>query len=451
MESASQLAFNSVVIIHNYRFNPPMAVLKKMVINGSVLLRPCSFKLTRPGRGAIPRGVNTFSSYLLPGLRAGIASLVIGFAAMSFAQDRPAGQVPPPASELFKPPIVLDGHVDVLLRLVSPDTGRTLDEPGFNGQANFANWKAGGTNAVFFAVWIDPRQFRGKMAEQRAEQLIGVLHQQLRLYPNRLALCDTADEVRRTVAADKTAALIGIEGGIAINDNLANIERFRRMGVRYMTLTWRGNLAWAGSSQEVSHPFRRGETMEIVEHPSSGGLTEFGRRVVAEMNRVGMCVDLSHVSDETFFDAIKISTRPVIVSHSNARALSDHKRNITDTMLRALKANGGVMGINLWYEMLEPSGKGSKTAGAKRVTVEDVLDQIDHIVKVAGIDHVGLGTDFEGMSDLPQDLQNAAQLPKIFEGMRKRGYSEADIRKFAGENFLRVLKANEGPQEGTLH
>lgn len=350
---------------------------------------------------------------------------------------------PPGAAELFKPPIVLDAHVDILLRLRNPRSSRSLDEPGPNGQANFANWRKGGTNAVFFALWVDPRQFKGEMATQRVDQLVGLFREQVQQYPDVLEACDSTDEVRRAIASGKIAALLGIEGGVAINNKLANIERFRRMGVRYMTLTWRGNLDWAGSSQTLNNPYRRGQVMQIAENPSKGGLTEFGHKVVAEMNRVGMVVDLSHVSDQTFFDAIKATKKPVMVSHSNARALSDHKRNVSDAMLRALKENGGVIGLALWYELLEPSGKGSKDAGAKKVTVETVLDQIDHVVKLAGIEHVGLGSDFEGMSDLPPDLQTAAELPKIFEGMRKRGYSEADIRKFAGENFLRVLKANE--------
>lgn len=362
------------------------------------------------------------------------------------AQPQQQPSTPPlPAKELFRPPIILDAHVDVLLRVGNPDGKRRLDEPGPNGQANFANWRASGTNAVYFAVWIDPRTFNGERAVQRTDQLIALFHEQLRRYPDVMEFCDTSDDVRRAVASGKIASLLGIEGGIAINNDLRNIERYRRAGVRYMTLTWRGNLDWAGSSQEINNPYRRGEKIQIAQNPSSGGLTEFGRQVVAEMNRVGMMVDLSHVSDETFFDAIKASRRPVILSHSNAKALSNHPRNITDDMLRALKANQGVIGLNLWYEMLEPNGRSSKSENAKPVTVETVLDQVDHMVKIAGIDCLGLGSDFEGMSDLPPDLKDASKVTLIFEGMRKRGYSEADIRKVASENFLRVMKANEVP------
>lgn len=345
------------------------------------------------------------------------------------------------------PPIVVDGHVDVLLRLVDRSSTRSLDEEGPWGQVNFANWRAGGVNAVFFAVWIDPRRYPKERAVERAHQLIDCLEEQVRRYPDTLVICDTAEEVRRATAAGKIAALLGIEGGVAINDDLSLIETYRRRGVRYMTLTWRGNLKWAGSSQPLRAPWDRTRGREAraeeEDQLSSGGLTEFGRQVVREMNRVGMVVDLSHVSDQTFFDALEVTSKPVMVSHSNARALANHPRNVSDDMLRALAKNGGVIGINFWWALLEPEGRGSRDEGSTTVTVETVLDQIDHIVKVAGIDTVGLGSDFEGMSDLPVGLKTAAQVPALFEGLRRRGYSEADIRKIAGENFLRVLKANE--------
>lgn len=366
--------------------------------------------------------------------------LASAFAALLVA---PVTAQPTPTDQAYRPPIVLDAHEDILLNLMNPKNNRSLAEPGHHGQANLANWQAGGVNAVVFAVWIDPRTHRGAMAEQRTLDLINLYTRQLQTYPDRLVHCDTSDDVRRAVASGKIAGMLGIEGGIAINNKLENIARFRKMGVRYMTLTWRGNLDWAGSSQDVRNPFRKGQEMLIADNPSKGGLTEFGRQVVAEMNRVGMMVDLSHVSDRTFYDAIEASKRPVILSHSNARALSDHPRNISDDMLRALKRNGGVIGLNFWYEMLEPKGRSSKHPEAKPVTVETVLDQLDHMVKIAGIDHVCLGTDFEGMNDLPPDLQNASTVPKVFAGMRRRGYSEADIRKVASENFLRVMKANE--------
>ena len=176
------------------------------------------------------------------------ATILAGGMMTSQAQQQPL----PTTSQAFRPPIVLDAHVDVLLRLVNPQTGRSLAEPGWRGQVNFENWRAGGTNAVMFAVWVDPRQFPCERAVQRADQLIGVYHQQLQMYPNILVHCDTSDDVRRAVASGKIAGMLGLEGGIAINNDLANIERFRRMGVRYMTLTHSATIDWADDMPRLS-------------------------------------------------------------------------------------------------------------------------------------------------------------------------------------------------------
>jgi membrane dipeptidase len=349
-------------------------------------------------------------------------------------------------SAAVTPMAVVDAHEDILLRLVDPTRGRSLDEPGWNGHCNFENWQASGVNTVFFAVWVDPRRYPKQMAVDRANAMIDCLEEQAAKYPDQLKQCDGAADVRRALAEGRMAALLGVEGGCAINNDLANIEKFRRRGVRYMTLTWRGNLKWAGSSQDngMAQVDRLARSHGVVPDVlSSGGLTEFGRQVVHEMNRVGMIVDLSHVSDQTFYDAIATTERPVIVSHSNCRALSNHPRNVTDDMLRTLAKNGGVMGLNLWQDLLEPQGRGSDEDGATTVTLDTVLNMLDHMVQVGGIDHVGFGTDFEGMDDLPEGIATAADMAKIFAGMRQRGYSEVDIRKIAGENFLRVIEAND--------
>ncbi|MGI8906482.1 MAG: dipeptidase [Candidatus Sumerlaeaceae bacterium] len=356
-------------------------------------------------------------------------------------------------SQSASPMIVVDAHEDVLLRLLDTDRARTLDEPGWTGQCNFENWHKGGINTVFFAVWVDPRRYPKSRAVARAHQMIDCLTTQAARFPNELMLCDTAADVRRAIAQHRIASLLGVEGGVAINNDVANIEAFRRRGCRYMTLTWRGNLKWAGSSQDngARQLDRLARSQGVVQDEfSTGGLTEFGREIVREMNRVGMMVDLSHVSDQTFYEALVVTQRPAIVSHSNCRAVSNHPRNITDDMLRALAMNGGVIGLNLWADLLEPKGRGSDDDGATSVTLDTVLDMIDHMVQVGGIDHVGLGTDFEGMSDLPIGLETAAEMPRLFEGMRRRGYSDADVRKFAGENFLRVLEANDTPFEPTV-
>jgi len=356
---------------------------------------------------------------------------------------------PAPAAD---PMIVMDGHVDILLRLIDPTSDRRLDEPGFAGQANFENWRAGGMNAIFFAVWIDPRRYPKERAVERADALIDCFYEQVQKYPDRLAFCETAADVRRVVKEGRVAGLMGIEGGSAINNDIRHIQRFRKRGVRYMTLTWRGNLQWAGSSQDVGNsPWdrqaqRRGgadATPEPEDNLSSGGLTDFGREIVGEMNRVGMIVDLSHVSDQTFYDAIAATRRPVILSHSNASARAPHPRNISDDMLRALAKNGGVIGLNLWTDLLDPAGQEAEKKTS--VTLEMTADMVDHMVKVAGIDSVGIGTDFEGMSSLPVGLENASRMQDLFTELRKRGYLQNDLRKFAGENFLRVLEANDRP------
>jgi membrane dipeptidase len=321
--------------------------------------------------------------------------------------------------------IVLDAHEDVILRVANRG-----DDLGQNSpyQADIPKWRAGGINAVWFAIWVDQRKFTGQNAVRRTRQLLETLDRQLARHSDHLALCDTANDVRRAAAAGKIAALIGIEGGVALDNNPALIEAYRRLHVRYLTLTWRTNLAWAGSSQ-ASNP--------------KVGLNALGRQMVAEMNRVGVIPDLSHVSDQTFYDVLAVTSKPVIVSHSNARALAPHPRNITDDMLRALAQNGGVIGINFWQELLRGRDAKGRLKPASSVDVETVLDHIDHVIKVAGIDHVGFGSDWEGIASPANGLENAAQMGKVLDGLRRRGYNEGEIRKIAGENFLRVLEANE--------
>lgn len=352
------------------------------------------------------------------------------------------------AAESYRPPIIMDGHQDILLDLINPQKNRRLDVNEPKDQANFELWEKGGINSIFFAVWIDPTRYPKERAVDRTNALIDCFYDQVKMFPDKLAFCQTADEVRAAVKAGKLAGLLGIEGGCAINDDISNLKKFRERGVRYMTLTWRGNLSWAGSSQLIQGAWaKRTGKSHVADNPTSGGLTDFGRDVIREMNSLGIIPDISHVSDQTFMDTIEVSSKPVIVSHSNCRALSKHDRNISDDMLRALKKNGGVIGMNFWYETLEPNGLPSKNEKATSVTVATVADHIDHVVKIAGIDHVGIGSDYDGMSDLPHGLEKASGMPLLFAELAKRGYSKADMDKIAGENFLRVLKANDGGTE----
>jgi membrane dipeptidase len=262
--------------------------------------------------------------------------------------------------------------------------------------------------------------------------MIDALLEQIRRHPDRLELALRADDIRRIAAAGRIAALMGLEGGHAIENDLANLREFYARGVRYMTLTWSNTNDWADSSgDEVRH----------------GGLTDFGREVVREMNRLGMLVDVSHVSDDTFWDALEVSTKPVIASHSSARALVDVPRNMSDEMLRAVGENGGVVMVNFGGNFIDPGKAGMGHIlwdtvvhfGPSPVPLARLLDQIEHVTQVAGVDHVGLGSDFDGTLFMPEGVSDVSGFPAITAGLVERGWSEADVRKLLGENTLRVL------------
>jgi membrane dipeptidase len=320
---------------------------------------------------------------------------------------------------------VVDGHVDVILRVVDQGFNLLSDRPEI--QADIPKWRRGGVNVVFMAAWVDPRNFPGEMATARAHQLIDGIRAQATLHPQHIAFCQTAAEVRRAVARERIAFLIGVEGGVAINNDLSQLTAFRKKGVRYMTLTWRGNLDWAGSSQS-DNPRR--------------GLTEFGREVIREMNRLGIIVDLSHTSDQTVKDALAVTSKPVIFSHSNARVLANHPRNVTDDILRAVAKNGGLVAVNVAGHFLRPTERGWALRPGQP-DVNTVVDQIDYIAKVAGVDHVGFGSDYEGYIRPARGLATTQDVPKIWDELLRRGYSQAEVDKIAGGNFLRVLEANE--------
>ncbi len=343
------------------------------------------------------------------------AALILAASAFAFAQGESSRN----------PLILLDAHQDALRRVL--DRGDHLGETYGDEQGSIPQWKVGGWNAIWFSVWVDPRKYSGADAVVRADRLIAAYRKQMAKYPSTLVACDTASEIRQAVANGKIACMLGLEGGVAINNDPKLISYYREQGVTYMTLTWRGNLSWAGSSQSNNPKM---------------GLTPLGVQVVTEMNRVGMLVDLSHVSDATFNDALDATEKPVIVSHSNARLLSPHARNVTDAMLKRLGANGGVIGVNFAGDFLRPGADGQLRRMAGSPTLETVLDQIDHIAQVAGVDHVGIGTDYDGGIRPARGLENASRGAALISGLTKRGYSESEIRKICGENFLRVLEQN---------
>ncbi len=376
-------------------------------------------------------------------------------------QTQASDVVSPRASQIHRRAIVVDTHDDTTQRLLfdkSFDIGRRSD----TGNIDIPRMREGGLDALFFSIFI-PGDVTGPLAVRRAMALIDSVHEAVRRHPADLVLATTATDVRRAAADGKIAALMGMEGGHMIDDDLGLLRSYAKLGVRYLTLTHSVNTNWADSS---------GDT------PSHNGLTAFGKDVVRELNRLGMMVDVSHVSDKTFYDALEVSKAPVIASHSSCRAIANHPRNMTDDMLRALARNGGVVMINysvgfLSEEYRVASQKArdetktfeelTKKCGNEacaileldritrsammrgelpKVSWETIVDHIDHAVKIAGVEHVGLGSDFDGTS-VPLGMEDASKLPKITQALLDRGHSERDIQKILGDNILRVMEEVE--------
>jgi membrane dipeptidase len=354
--------------------------------------------------------------------------------------------------------IVVDTHADTTQRFIDGDFD--LGPRNSKGSIDIPRMKEGGLAAIFLSIWI-PSKITGPIAVKRALQQIDAVREQVRKHSQDLVLATNAAEVRESRQQGKIALLMGIEGGHMINSDLNVLRKYAALGVRYVTLTHSGNCEWADSS---------------TDKPVHNGLTDFGKEVIREMNRLGMMVDVSHVSDKTFRDVLSISKAPVIASHSNCRALCDHPRNMSDEMIRALAAKGGVIQINYHVGFLSQEFRNAersrpeinhsialevrKRCGDKegcqliegdRITREyveqgklprvdwtKIIGHIDHAVKVAGIDHVGLGSDFDG-ANMPFGMEDVTSLPKITEALLRKGYSEDDVKKILGENTLRVM------------
>ncbi|MFN0121034.1 MAG: dipeptidase [Blastocatellia bacterium] len=378
------------------------------------------------------------------------------------------------ALKIHRSSIVLDTHNDVTSALL--DDGFDLAQNGIvdgriKTHTDFRRMREGGLNAQFFAVYVG-REFVNKPAAEgggamrRAMDMIGVVYDQVRKHPDQMEMAFTAADVRRVTRKGKIAALMGIEGGHAIEDSLHALGNFHRLGIRYMTLTHSNTNNWADSEGDVNVP--------TIRHHN--GLTDFGRKVVQEMNRLGMMVDISHVADKTFFDAIETAKAPVIASHSSARALSPHTRNMTDDQLRAVAKNGGVVMVNFYNgfidrrkaeaalksremqmrlreqypgdanraaEELRKWRQANEVSGPTPLSV--LMEHIEHVIKTAGIDHVGMGADFDGipLDGAPAGAEDVSKYPVITFELLKRGYSETDIRKVLGKNLLRVMSRCE--------
>ncbi|MBV8673109.1 MAG: dipeptidase [Acidobacteriaceae bacterium] len=369
------------------------------------------------------------------------------------------------AEEVHQSAIVIDTHADTTQRLL--DENYDLTDPLNGGNLNFESAEKGNLGAEFFSIWVEPELYKGHYA-RRTLDLIDAVYQQAARHPDRMRMAFSPADIEAAHREHKLAALMGIEGGHSIDDSLGLLRDYYRLGVRYMTLTWSNSLDWANSSGDEGKP-------GVPRNPD--GLTDFGRQVVLEMNRLGMMVDISHVADDTFWAAIKTTKAPVIASHSSARALCNAPRNMTDDMLKAVEKNGGVVQVNYYSAFISQAYRDASIAQqpevekateelkakfkaeGKQVTYGDLeklqrqyadriprpplsalIDHIDHIAKVAGVDHVGLGSDFDGVSgQLPEGIDSAADLPKITAELLARGYSPEDCRKILGGNLLRVF------------
>jgi membrane dipeptidase len=358
--------------------------------------------------------------------------------------------------------IVVDTHDDTTQRFFSKDFD--LGRRNATGSIDIPRMREGGMNAIFFSVWIDGRTM-GPAAIQKALDQIDAIKQNVGRYPNQIVMARTAADVRKAHEQGKIAALMGIEGGHMLGNDIRMVRIYSELGVRYMTLSHFYNDEWADSS---------------TDKPAHNGLTDYGKEIVREMNRTGILVDISHVSDKTFYDALEVSKAPLIASHSSCRALCNHPRDMTDDMIKALAAKGGVIQINYEKSFIDQAYKDAtqKVSGGvvealdklkklcgddeeciekkmveqekqdvadgklPHVSWEKIVEHIDHAVKLVGADHVGLGSDFDG-ANMPEGMEDASKLPKITEALLRKGYSAEDIRKILGGNTLRVLAAAE--------
>jgi len=377
----------------------------------------------------------------------------------------PDAQAADPAM-IHRRAISVDMHADTVQFII--DEGADINQRLTTTQLDAPRMRDGGLDAQFFSIWVEP-QFYGRggdSAVARADEQIKAVRALAEEHPETWTLATNAADIRRAASDGKLAALMGLEGGYAIDEKIESVERYYRAGVRYMSPTWTYSLSWAGSSGDTEG--------------ASRGLNDFGRRVIREMNRLGMMVDVSHVSDKTFWDIVETSTRPVIATHSNCRAITNVPRNLTDEMIRAVARTGGVVSVVFYPAFVEPgwqekkervdaliaplveeAGRRAEGRGsAKRIArdrvrereyaarlpavyVSRVVDHIDHIVRLVGIEHVGVGSDFDGIQAVPADLSTVADLPNLTAELLRRGYSEEEVDKILGGNILRVMEEVE--------
>ncbi len=395
---------------------------------------------------------------------------LLSFSAIAFAQTMPADADPAlwaRALKLHKKSIVVDGHNDITSPMVDEDFDLRNSSVGkfhLGGDpfhTDIARLKAGGITGEFFAIYGSGSTMTTGGAMRRAMDMIDATNREVERNPSVLSSCTTAAEIRRAKKQNKICILMGIEGGYVIEDSLYALRDFYRLGVRYMTLTHNVATNWADAHRDEKH----------------GGLSDFGKEVVREMNRLGMLVDISHVSVGTMNAALDVSTAPVIASHSGARAVNDHTRNVPDEVLKRVAKGGGVIMVNFYPSFLDKRTNDEENARSAKLRdqmaalrekykgdqktldeevrkLEDanpiyivdykrIVDHIDHIKKVVGIDYVGLGSDFDGVPFLPKGMNGAEDLPLVTYEMLRRGYTDVEVKKVLGENFLRAFAQAE--------
>ncbi len=385
----------------------------------------------------------------------GLLCSVLGFASSSLGDD-PDPELAERAARIHASGMLFDGHNDLPWRLRTAgditfdrlDISKRLD----SGHTDIPRLREGGLKAQFWSVYIPSEH---PDPAKTVLQQIDLVYRMAERYPDDFEIAFNANDVERIVAQGKIASVLGIEGGVAIEEDFALLRNFARLGVRYMTLTHNSTLPWADAA---------------TDDPISMGLSDFGKRVVQEMNRAGILVDISHISSATMADVLDISKAPVIASHSSAYAINPHPRNVPDEILKRMPDNGGVIMVNFYPAFIVPGAAEKLTEAREKFSAEfpddvtaqrqalsdwslqnpeirgnvaTVADHIDHIVKVAGIDHVGIGGDYDGIGSVPIGLEDVSCYPKLTEELVRREYSEADIHKILGGNALRALRESE--------
>jgi membrane dipeptidase len=397
--------------------------------------------------------------------------LLIGTVICSFFALAQSSHVSARARAVHDSAIVVDTHEDTPQRFLDENYDIGSIDPQDHDYISLNKVQAGNLGAEFFSIFVYPKDNRDHFAK-RALDLIDSVYEQAERHPDRMMMAFSAEDIERAHKQHRLAALLGIEGGHSIENDIRLLRDFYRLGVRYLTLSWSNSNEWADSSGDINDP--------TVRHHN--GLTDFGKQVVLEMNRLGMIVDISHVSDKTFWDVIAITKAPVIASHSSSRSLIDDPRNMTDDMLRAVAKTGGVVNVNFFANFLDKDFRQAAVAQHKamvaavedytakrkaagqpvtdddnqrfalawlaqntisRAPLKSLIDHIDHVAKIAGVDHVGLGSDFDGINFLPEGIDSVADLPKITQALLDRGYGVDNIHKILGGNMLRAFKEVE--------